>query len=466
MTRIDPPGAVRWIVRTLEDAGFESWAVGGAVRDALLGRSSSDWDLTTRAEPKQMRRLFRRTVPIGIDHGTVGILDRSGVMYEVTTFRRDVETTGRHAVVAFADTLREDLARRDFTINAVAWHPLEERIFDPFGGVTDLEQRVLRTVGSPTDRFAEDYLRVLRALRFAGRFRLRVEPDTWRALCRAVPSMGGLSVERIREELEKVLGGREAPSASLALYAASGALGFLYPELDRTIGRSHRPDWLPGGSGEPVGLWGATLRAVDLLPPGRWELRMAALLHGIGAVPADGFEGDPAGASASASERERATLRALGVMSRLRASNARIEAVAGWVGAVVESPSTDADPVTLRRWLRTIGRSDAPGALRLLGGLHRAYGLGGPHGTAEVGEVAKLLRRCRRELRSGAPLSERELAIGGRDLIGMGYRPGPEFGEVFEMLLDRVLEDPARNEGEGLLAEASRFLDQRDTADE
>ncbi|MDH3421587.1 MAG: polynucleotide adenylyltransferase, partial [Gemmatimonadota bacterium] len=143
------PPAVGWIARTLEEGGYDTWAVGGAVRDAYMGRPSGDWDLATRATPREVQKLFRRTVPIGIDHGTVGVLARDGTMYEVTTFRKDVETDGRHAVVSFADTIEEDLARRDFTVNAVAWHPLREVLLDPFGGVGDLERRILRTVGAP-----------------------------------------------------------------------------------------------------------------------------------------------------------------------------------------------------------------------------------------------------------------------------------------------------------------------------
>ena len=130
-----------WITRKLEDAGFETWAVGGAVRDALLGLPLGDWDLATRAHPNQVRRLFRRTVPLGVEHGTVGVLSDEGVLYEVTTFRRDVETDGRHAVVPFADTVEEDLSRRDFTSNALSWHPLRKVMLDPFGGCDRTHER-------------------------------------------------------------------------------------------------------------------------------------------------------------------------------------------------------------------------------------------------------------------------------------------------------------------------------------
>ena len=186
MVQLSPPPAVHWITKTLQKAGYNTWAVGGAVRDILSGYSAGDWDLTTQARPKEIQGLFKRTVPIGIEHGTVGVLASDGTLFEVTTFRKDIETDGRHATVTFADTIEEDLARRDFTINALAWHPLEQRLLDPFGGLHDLEVGILRTVGTPEKRFAEDYLRILRALRFAGRFYLTIEVSSWRALCKGI----------------------------------------------------------------------------------------------------------------------------------------------------------------------------------------------------------------------------------------------------------------------------------------
>src|SRR5688572_26541495 len=203
--QLHPPPAVLDIAQRLDAAGHDVWAVGGAVRDGLLGHSGGDWDLATSARPDDVRAIFRRTVPLGIDHGTVGVHGRDGVLYEVTTFRRDVETFGRHAVIEFAHTIDEDLARRDFTFNAIAWHPVHDEIRDPYDGLGDLKRATLRTVGEPRDRFAEDYLRVLRALRFAGHFVLEIEPETWAALRAAVPKTTALSAERVREELYKVL---------------------------------------------------------------------------------------------------------------------------------------------------------------------------------------------------------------------------------------------------------------------
>src|SRR5438067_11469209 len=157
--RLPIPPEVLKIAQKLEDAGYETWCVGGAIRDNLLGLESHDFDLTTAATPEEVRKLFKRTVPVGVEHGTIAVLDRHNRPHEVTTFRRDLKTDGRHAVVEFGVSLMDDLARRDFTINAIAYHPGRHEWRDPFKGVEDLERRLIRSVGDPNWRFQEDYLR-------------------------------------------------------------------------------------------------------------------------------------------------------------------------------------------------------------------------------------------------------------------------------------------------------------------
>src|SRR3982751_1453350 len=163
MATLAIPRAVQVIAERLDRAGFETWCVGGAVRDAMLGHPHLDWDLATAATPQQIQNVFRRTVPVGIDFGTVGVLDDAGVMHEVTTFRRDVDTDGRHAVVEFGASLDDDLARRDLTMNAIAWSPRRQVLHDPFGGQADIRAKLVRAVGVPAERMAEDRLRALRA---------------------------------------------------------------------------------------------------------------------------------------------------------------------------------------------------------------------------------------------------------------------------------------------------------------
>ena len=229
--RLQPPATVLEIARTLIRAGYESWFVGGAVRDALLGHPNLDWDLATAATPQQVQRLFRRTVPVGIEFGTVGVLDEAGVMHEVTTFRRDVQTDGRHAVVEFGANLDEDLARRDFTINAIAYGPDSRELYDPFHGRSDLEHRLVRAVGIAADRMREDRLRALRAIRFSARFRFVIEPGTWRAIVDSAPHLGRLSMERVQQEIEKTMTQVDLPGGAFRIWRDSGAFEALVPSL-------------------------------------------------------------------------------------------------------------------------------------------------------------------------------------------------------------------------------------------
>jgi len=354
----------------------------------------------------------------------------------VTTFRRDVETFGRHAVVEYADTIEEDLARRDFTINAMAWHPLREELRDPFDGRGDLTEGLLRTVGEPGERFAEDYLRLLRALRFAGRFSLRVEAETWSALCGATDELTRLSAERIREELTKVLAGEEPPSRALSLYGASGALASVYPELEGLVGHP-RPD-APGED-----LWSHGVLSADALPPHRPLLRLAALLRLSGIPP--GVAGHP---DEEAPARERAGRRCAALMTRLRFSNADRDRVTALVRAGVDPPDPGSPGAALRRWLSRHGPGRLGDLTRLWiasARVDRARGRPGP-GTRAVTSW----RALRAELRRDPPLSQADLALDGDDLIRMGLDPGPRFGEILRGLLDRVLEDPELNEPERL----------------
>src|SRR5688500_4919934 len=197
-TDLQPPRSVLDITQDLEKAGFQAWCVGGAVRDALLGYHHLDWDLATDATPDQVRTIFgrKRTIPVGIDFGTVGVLDGDGVLHEITTFRRDVRTDGRHAEVEFGASLDEDLARRDFTVNAIAYSPRLDTLHDPYGGRADLERGLVRAVGNPEERMREDRLRALRGIRFAARLGFAIEPKTWQAIASSAPHLTRLSAER------------------------------------------------------------------------------------------------------------------------------------------------------------------------------------------------------------------------------------------------------------------------------
>ncbi len=406
--RVRAPRPVRRIVERLEEAGFETWTVGGAVRDSALGRLPTGpivWDLATAARPEQVRGLFRRTVPLGVEYGTVGVFGFDGILHEVTTFRRDVATFGRKAVVEFGRSLGDDLARRDFTMNALAWHPLRRELRDPHGGRADMEAGVLRAVGDPSTRFREDYLRILRGFRFAGALGLRVESATWAGIVEAVPGLAHLSMERVREELAKALAG-PAPSRALALYQESGALEQLLPELD--------------GDAVPAAL-GAVDAAAD-----RLAVRLAILLlHGL-------------------AERSSPAKTAAELLRRLRFSKAEIKrACAAMAGGPAPPESIRAGAVARRRWAAEIGPTGVRDVARVW--------FAGLRAGSESPGALEVVRRVRRDLHAGVPMSVHELAIGGGDLVAAGWPPSPAVGRALSRLLEAVWETPSANEPSRLL---------------
>jgi tRNA nucleotidyltransferase (CCA-adding enzyme) len=407
-----PPSAVLEIGDTLERAGYDTWCVGGAVRDALLGYPNSDWDLATAATPKEVRRLFRgRVVPIGEEHGTMGVLDRQDVMHEVTTFRRDVRTDGRHADVEFGASLDEDLARRDFTINAIAYKPRTRTLHDPFDGRGDLERRVIRAVGEPADRMREDRLRALRAIRFAARFEFEIEAATWGAVVGSASFLTRLSPERVSQELEKTMQQVRRPGRAIGLWKSSGALGVLIPALagidDVTVGSL---DCLavPGGKRSDA-------RIVD---------RLSALFWGL---------------DAGATQRAAVGLRFANARARWMAELAERWAVLGeeLTQRLVGGAPSD---VEVRRWTAEIGRTRLPSFWRIAGA--RWHVAAGAPGAAAVRSI---YRRSLRVAYSGVPLTVGELAIDGNDLVQWGIAKGPKIREILEGLLEAVIEDPARN---------------------
>src|SRR5467141_1264038 len=234
--RLPIPDEVLKIAQQLESAGYETWCVGGAIRDNLLGLENHDFDLTTAAPPDEVRKLFQRTVPVGIEHGTVAVLDRHNRAHEVTTFRRDLKTDGRHAVVEFGVSLMDDLARRDFTINAIAYHPGRHEWRDPFHGADDLEHKLIRSVGDPNWRFQEDYLRILRGLRFSARFEFRIQGRTLEAAKANAQGLSMLSAERVRDEGFKGIRTAKGLSKLVTLGGEMGAARIGLPELKKGDG--------------------------------------------------------------------------------------------------------------------------------------------------------------------------------------------------------------------------------------
>ena len=452
-----PPAELLGVAETLEAQGFQAWAVGGAIRDALLGHTRTDWDVATDARPEDVRRVFARTLPIGIEHGTVGVLVPDGTLFEVTTFRRDIETNGRHAVVEFADSIQEDLARRDFTINAMAWRPATDEFVDPVGGRADLERRVLRAVGDAAQRMAEDYLRVLRGLRFAGRLALDVEPGTWDALVAGVGGTATLSAERVREELEKVLAvvHPSYPSSALRLYGEVGVLEIWYPEI-APARRDPR--------------WELNLAAMDSIPPTRSLLRLVRWILAPGvaepiddsasaasASAASAAAGSEAADSETAGSEAAAELRAergQAILSRLRYSNADTRRAVHLLRHYHPLVGPLDSAAQIRSWLSEVGAASARDLFRL----HFA-GAKVANAKEKMRYLGHAWRRVHEELLASPPLRLADLVIGGDELLQMGVEPGPAVGILLDELHARVLEDPELNHAEKLALLARELIE-------
>jgi len=437
-----PPAELLGVAERLEARGFQAWAVGGAIRDALLGHTRTDWDVATDARPEDVLRAFRRTLPIGIEHGTVGVLVPDGMLFEVTTFRRDIETDGRHAVVEFADSIQEDLARRDFTINAMAWRPATDEFVDPMGGRADLERRVLRAVGDAAQRMAEDYLRVLRGLRFAGRLALDVEPGTWDALVAGVGGTATLSAERVREELEKVLAvvHPSYPSSALRLYGEVGVLEIWYPEI-APARRDLR--------------WKANLAAVDSMAPRRSLLRLVRWILAPGvAEPIDDSAADGSAAADSEAAAELRAERGQAILSRLRYSNADTRRAVHLLRHYHPLVGPLDSAAQIRSWLSEVGASSARDLFRL----HFA-GAKVAKAKERMGYLGHAWRRVHEELLASPPLRLADLVIGGDELLQMGVEPGPAVGILLAELHARVLEDPELNRAEKLARLARELIE-------
>lgn len=435
---LEPTEGLLAVVGGLRAAGHEAWAVGGAVRDRLLGQRPGDWDVATDALPERVRELFARTHPVGIEHGTVGVRE-AGETIEVTTFRADVATDGRHAQVRFGVSLAEDLARRDFTINAIAWNPVEGELRDPFGGRADLDRGILRAVGDPDRRFPEDYLRILRAFRFAARFGLEYDHRTRAALSRHMAGLTQLSGERVRDELLKTLAEARRASRALADWQETGAMARLLPEVAVCFGveqnRFHADDVGPH-----------SLLVVDHVHPRRPFLRLVALLHDVGKPATRERHPETGDWTFPLHDRVGAEL-AHQVLERLRFSNREIERGTHLVRVHMDLFPAAASDVAVRRWIRRVGEEHVWDLYRL----HLADWRGNRSRGSERPLVERF-RRVRAVLSARDALAVHDLAIGGEDLIALGLSPGPLFGEVLAAALERVVEDPALNSRERLLA--------------
>lgn len=391
-TAMKIPGNVERIIRTLNDHGYEAYAVGGCVRDTLLDRKPGDWDITTSARPQQVKELFRRTIDTGIQHGTVTVMmDKTG--YEVTTYRIDGEyEDGRHPKqVEFTSSLVEDLKRRDFTINAMAYSH-ETGIVDEFGGVEDLNAKIIRCVGDPMERFTEDALRILRAIRFSAQLDFEIEEQTWNAIRVIAPNIAKVSKERIQVELTKLLLSdhpekiREVYETGISLYISEAfdALNWEKAEI---------PVSLPA---EKYVRWAGFLRCAKESP-----------------------------------SVENPVDCAVRILRDLKLDNdtiGRVKTLVTWSGAEL---AEEAEPVR-----RAMSRME-PEVWDVL---------------MELNGYSEKIHMLTEEIRTaGDCLDLKHLAVRGQDLIKAGVQPGKALGEILNRMLDDVLTYPEHNEKEYLL---------------
>jgi tRNA nucleotidyltransferase/poly(A) polymerase len=437
---IELPVAVAAVLATLAQHGHEAVLVGGCVRDLVRGERPVDWDVATAAPPETVAGLFPRSTWENA-FGTVTVIHPGGEPgIEVTTYRVEAGYRDRRRpdAVRWGSSLHEDLARRDFTINAMAWLPEASetgrgRLVDPFGGADDLDAGLLRAVGDADARLDEDALRLVRAIRFASRFELRLDSSTEEAIRRHATDAAGLSGERVHDELMRLLGGAAPPSGAFALMEQVGLLAVLLPELAALRG-------VPQAKPLAGDALDHSLRTADALPAADPVLRLAGLLHDLGKATtlADGH----------VLGHEQAGERLAGqVLLRLRASRAELTRVGRLVLHHMFTYSPDWTDAAVRRFVRRVGADLLPDLFALRAADDVASGVRDP----AVGGWQELRRRATAAI-ANDPLEARQLAITGDDLVEeLRIDPGPVVGQLLAALLEAVLEDPAVNTREGLL---------------
>lgn len=436
MMQIKLPKHAENIIKTLEDAGFEAYAVGGCVRDSILGREPDDWDITTSARPEQVKKLFCRTVDTGIQHGTVTVL-LGRESYEVTTYRIDGEyEDGRHPKgVVFTGSLKDDLCRRDFTINAMAYHP-REGLVDCFDGMGDLSKGRIRCVGNARERFTEDALRMMRAVRFAAQLSFSIEEDTFAAIQLLAGNLAKVSAERIQVELIKLLCSPN-PDQMRELYR-TGLSPVFFPEFDACMKTEQKNPHHCYTVGEHI---------LHSLPGVRADkcMRLAMLFHDIAKPETkttdergiDHFHGHAVLSEEMAKK----------IMRRLKLDTDTIVRVS----RLVRNHDRDIEPNKrcMRRAMASIGADLFPDLFDIKEADMNAQS---DYQQKEKRDRLARMREVYAEVTAaGECVSLKELAVSGRDLIGAGIAPGPELGNILSDLLELVLEDPARNTKEYLL---------------
>jgi tRNA nucleotidyltransferase (CCA-adding enzyme) len=428
------------ICKELRKAGERAWVVGGCVRDTLRGERVNDWDVATTAIPAKVEKVFPRVIPTGIDHGTVTVLWK-GQSYEVTTLRGEggYSDGRRPDSVVFVGEIDEDLARRDFTVNALAYDPVDGHIVDPFGGLEDMRNKVLRAVGDPSERFGEDGLRILRGARFVATLEFELEEATEAAFRGALDTFRKVSPERVREEWLKTMKAR-APSRAFEVMRRTGILEVTYPELLEQVG-CEQNKW------HAYDVWDHTMRVLDESEGDSVE-RIAALLHDV-AKPRTRAHSDKTKDWTFYHHETIGADMADRWLREYRFSNQERELITGLIRHHLICYSSEWTDAAVRRFIKRVGPDQIDPLLRL----GEADALGkGRQVEAELAALRELRRRIDEAMREGSALTTRDLAIGGNDVIPLlDGGAGPAVGKILRELLDRVLDDPSLNTRDKLM---------------
>ena len=429
------PEGAHAILNTFRQAGFEAYVVGGCVRDTLLGRTPGDWDICTSALPEETKGLFPKTVDTGIKHGTVTVL-MEGESYEVTTFRQDGAYLDcrKPETVTFVRSLREDLRRRDFTVNAMAMDG-EGKIYDPFGGREDLKKGLLRAVGDGEQRFREDALRILRGLRFSAQLGFSIEEETARAMENTRHLLKKISGERVYQELCKLLMGAYAVPV---LREYPHILGEVLPEILPAVGFCQHSPY------HHKDVWEHTLLTLAAAPPDLF-VRWSMLLHDLGKPGT--FSLDQQGQGHFYGHGEKSEELARDIFHRLHTDNVTRDTVCRLVKA--HGDMLPESRKSARRWVGKFGEENLRRLLTVkrcdIMGLHPEKR---EPALAELTAAEGLLNAL---LREETCFSLKDLAVSGKDLLALGVKPGPEVGRLLNLMLEGVLEERCDNSRESLL---------------
>lgn len=437
------------ICKRLREKGKRGWIVGGCVRDLLRGKQAKDWDIATDARPQDVIAAFRKVIPTGLQHGTVTVVVGKE-HYEVTTLRGEgAYSDGRRPdTVEFVDDITADLARRDFTFNAIAIDPVDGQLIDPFDGQKDLEARVVRAVGNPDERFVEDGLRVLRAARFAATLECTIDPVTEAAMAheRSLQTFRKVSAERIRDEWMKTMLARR-PSVAFEAMRRTHILGVVCPEMLPSIG-CEQNKW------HAFDVWNHALACVDACTPVP-VLRMAALFHDIGKPRTRELSDKTNDYTFYDHERVGAEM-AEPILARLRFSNEERARIVALIRHHLICYADDWTDAAVRRWIRRVTPELAPDLYEI--GFADARGKG-RDASADIVAIEHLKERAEALIAAGAALSSRDLAVNGNVLMTeLGIKPGRMIGVVLERLVEVVTDSPEANTRDRLLEEARRII--------